>query len=78
MLRAHANMPIDEFIAQLRTYVIALGLSTQVVDCVDRLADAYEVEDRRALELQESEEEGEKCGRESMRNEILGAVKHVA
>lgn len=37
MLVAHANTTIEDFIAQLRTYVIAMGLSQQVVDCVDEL-----------------------------------------
>ena len=71
MLRAWQNMPMDDFIAQLRTYVIAMGLSPQVVDCVDRLADTDEVEDRRALELQEAEEQAEK----ETRDEILEAVE---
>ena len=74
MLRAYANMPIADFIAQLRTYVIALGLSPQVVDCVDRLSGADEIEDRHAAELETAEEEAEKRGRESMREEILADV----
>ncbi len=74
MLTAHANTPIDEFIAQLRTYVIALGLSPQVVDCVDRLADADGMEDAHAEELRIAEEEAEKRGRESMKEEILADV----
>lgn len=37
MLVAHANTTAEDFIAQLRTYVIAMGLSQQVVDCVDDL-----------------------------------------
>ncbi len=74
MLTAHANTPIDEFIAQLRTYVIALGLSTQVVDCVDRLADADDMEGVHAEELRDAEETAVREGRNSMKDEILAAV----
>jgi hypothetical protein len=74
MLRAHANMPIADFIAQLRTYVIAMGLSTQVVDCVDSLRVITELEDEHAAELQEAEEQAEEDGRSSMKAEILSAV----
>ena len=71
MLRAYANMPIADFIAQLRTYVIAMGLSTQVVDCVDRLTDVDEMKDAHADELREAEEESEQRGRKSMKAEII-------
>ncbi len=74
MLTAHANTPIDEFIAQLRTYVIALGLSPQVVDCVDRLSGVDEIEDRHAAGISEAEDEGESRGRQSMKDEILAEV----
>ena len=67
-------MPIADFIAQLRTYVIAMGLSTQVVDCVDRLADADKLEGEHAEELAEAEEEATKEGRQEMKDEILAAV----
>lgn len=77
MLTAHANTPIDEFIAQLRTYVIAMNLSTQVVDCVDRLAGVDEIEGRHDLELQEAEEQSEKRGRESMKDEITDLVSQA-
>lgn len=68
MLRAHENMPTNEFVAQLRTFVIALGLSPQVIDQVDNLDGAHEEE------LNKVEEEAEERGRESMKEEILAAV----
>jgi hypothetical protein len=71
MLRAHANMPIDEFIAQLRTYVIAMGLSTQVVDCVDQLAGVGEIEDAHATAIREAADDAAVL----MKNEILEAVQ---
>ncbi len=74
MLTAHYNMPTADFIAQLRTYVIAMGLSPQVVDAVDNLCGADEIEGRRALELQEAEDETEKETKDS----ILIAVKEWA
>jgi hypothetical protein len=74
MLRAHYNMPAADFIAQLRTYVIAMGLSPQVVDAVDNLQGLDENEDRHALEIQEVEEQAEKHGRESMKAEIIGEM----
>ncbi len=52
MLYAYYNMPIQDFIAQLRTYVIAMGLSPQVVDCVDNLASIDELEEKHATELE--------------------------
>lgn len=48
-------MPIQDFIAQLRTYVIAMGLSPMVVDCVDNLRDVDELEKQHETELQENE-----------------------
>lgn len=60
MLRAHYNMPAADFIAQLRTYVIAMGLSPQVVDAVDNLCGADEFDADSA---------------EEMRGDILEAVK---
>jgi len=54
MLRAHANTPVSEFIAQLRTYVIAMGLSTQVVDIVDELADMDEIEHTDAGQMRDN------------------------
>lgn len=57
MLTAHANTPIHEFIAQLRTYVIALGLGPQVVDCVDRLADVDELEREHEAALVDAEDD---------------------
>jgi hypothetical protein len=71
MLRAHANMPIKDFISQLRTYVIAMGLSPQVVDCVDRLADEDAIEEKHAAELQEAEDARER----ETKDEILEAVE---
>lgn len=53
MLRAHANMPIEDFIAQLRTYVIAMGLSPMVVDCVDNLTGADELDAESAEEMRD-------------------------
>lgn len=76
MLRAHANMPIEDFISQLRTYVIAMGLSLQVVDCVDNLTGANEFEDAHAKELEEMEAEAERRGRESMKKEIADTASH--
>ena len=70
MLRAHEHMPISDFIAQLRTYVIAMGFSTQVVDCVDRLTGVDEIEDQRAS----LEEAAESDGRQSMKDEILAGM----
>ena len=70
MLRAHYNMPAADFIAQLRTYVIAMGLSPQVVDAVDRLQGVDENEDRHALEIQEAEEQAAK----EMKDEIIAFV----
>ncbi len=60
--------------AELRTYVIALGLSPQVVDCVDKLSGVDEIEDRHAAEISEAEDEAEERGRESMKEEILADV----
>ena len=71
MLTAHANTTVKDFTAQLRTYVIALGCSAQVVDCVDKLGDADEIEERRDVELQEAKEN---AGKE-MKEEILAAVR---
>ena len=42
MLTAHANTTSEDFLVQLRTYVIALGCSEHVVDCVDRLSGTAE------------------------------------
>ena len=71
MLRAYYNMPSAEFIAQLRTYVIAMGLGTQVVDAVDNLTGIDEIEGQHAEDLEEVEVESEKRGRQSMKNEII-------
>ena len=76
MLRAHYNMPAADFIAQLRTYVIAMGLSPQVIDAVDNLCGADENENQHAVELEQAESEVESRGRESMKKEILDAVNH--
>lgn len=64
MLRAHANMPIADFIAQLRTYVIAMGWGTQVVDCVDDLTGISELEHEHADE------------RDSVKEEIIALIEH--
>lgn len=74
MLRAYANTPIDEFIAQLRTYVIAMGLSQAVVDCVDQLADRDRLENEHAVQLENAEEDGYARGAEETKNRILTAV----
>lgn len=74
MLRAYSTMPADEFIAQLRVYVIAMGLSPAVVDCVDDLTGIGEFEDKHAEELETVEQEAEKRGRESMKEEIINDV----
>jgi hypothetical protein len=74
MLRAWHNRPVDDFIAQLRTYVIAMDLSPQVVDAVDNLAGANEFEDQYAAELEQAENEAESRGRESMKTEIIGEM----
>ena len=74
MLTAHANTTAEDFLAQLRTYVIAMGLSTQVVDCVDNLIGIDELENQHAANLEEAESEAKSRGRESMKNESLGAL----
>jgi hypothetical protein len=57
MLRAHYNMPSADFIAQLRTYVIAMNLGPQVVDQVDRLQDADELQAVHEKEMQETKDD---------------------
>jgi len=69
MLRAYYSMPAAEFIAQLRTYVIAMGLSTQVVDAVDELAEMES--SAKESELQQAADDAAVL----MKNEILEAVK---
>jgi len=71
MLYAHANTPTKDFIAQLRTYVIAMNLSPMVVDCVDNLVGADELESEHEAELENVESQGENRGRKSMKKEIL-------
>lgn len=74
MLRAYASTTADEFIAQLRTYVIAMGLDSRVVACVDNLTGIDDNEN----ELAEAEAKGEKdgiaTGRKDMKAEIIAAV----
>lgn len=70
MLTAHASTTSDDFIAQLRTYVIALGLSPLVVDCVDKLTGVDDLEKQSEEELDEAEAEA----REGMKAEILSEV----
>jgi hypothetical protein len=70
MLRAHYNMPAADFIAQLRTYVIALGLSPLVVDQVDNLMGADDFQREYEKELQELEDKAAKETKE----DILRAV----
>lgn len=67
-------MPSQEFIAQLRVYVIALGLGPAVVDLVDNLIGADDSEGKHAAELESAEEDGEKRGRESMKSEIIDDI----
>lgn len=67
MLTAHANTTSEDFLAQLRTFVIAFGCSAQVVDCVDNLVGASDFESIHEKELQECEDE--------TRIKILTAVK---
>lgn len=74
MLRAYSKMPADEFIAQLRVYVIAMGLSPQVVDCVDNLRGGDDIEYAHTAEVEDAGEDGEKRGRESMKEEMVAAV----
>ena len=74
MLTAHANTTADDFIAQLRTYVIAMGLSTQVVDCVDNLVGADDLQAEHEKELQELEDSTAKETKDS----ILAAVRRWA
>jgi hypothetical protein len=57
MLHAHYSMSSNEFIEQLRTYVIAMGLGPQVVDQVDRLSDVDEIEREHKRELQKIEDD---------------------
>jgi hypothetical protein len=77
MLRAYYNMPSADFVAQLRTYVIAMGLGPQVVDAVDNLTGVDEIEDQHAEELEDAENESERRGRESMKTEMLSLVSRV-
>jgi hypothetical protein len=70
MLRAWHNMPVDDFIAQLRTYVIAMGLSSQVVDAVDNLTGVDDLERDHEKDLQETEERIAK----EVKDDILTAV----
>lgn len=74
MLRAYDGMPSDDFISQLRTFVIALGLGPQVVDQVDKLTSFEEAEDALAAELVKAKDEDVKSGRTDMKTEILEAV----
>jgi hypothetical protein len=69
MLTAHANTTAEDFIAQLRTYVIAMGLNSRVVDCVDNLMGVDEEVSSEKLY------EAEGTGRVDMKNEILAAVR---
>ena len=71
MLTAHANTTADDFIAQLRTYVIAMGLSTAVVDRVDNLIGTEDAEEASEDELNKVEADA----RKDMKNEILAAVR---
>jgi hypothetical protein len=71
MLRAHYNMPAADFIAQLRTYVIAMGLSPQVVDAVDNLAGADDLEEDHLERLREAKDDGAM----EAKNEIKAAVE---
>lgn len=75
MLTAHANTSATEFLAQLRTFVIAMGLSPTVVDCVDGLVGADELEEKHTAELEEVQEKYTQRGRESMKKEILRGVE---
>ena len=70
MLTAHANTTAKDFIAQLRTYVIAMGLSSRVVDCVDNLMGVDEAEEVSGDLLDDAKLDG----RTDMKAEILAAV----
>ena len=70
MLTAHAKTTSEDFLAQLRTFVIALGLGPQVIDCVDNLVGASGLESIHEKELEECEDE--------TRIKILTAVKDWA
>ena len=71
MLCAYYSMPAADFIAQLRTYVIAMGLSPQVVDAVDNLCGADDLQATREMELQEAEEQSAK----ETKDEIIAFVR---
>jgi hypothetical protein len=70
MLRAYYNMPAADFIAQLRTYVIAMGLGPQVVDAVDNLTGIDYIEGERAAAIQQAEDDA----RVLLKQEILYTV----
>jgi hypothetical protein len=70
MLVAHANTSSADFIAQLRTFVIAFGCSPMVVDCVDNLAGVDDNEEQHAKELRELEDDTAR----DTKNAILEAV----
>lgn len=74
MLRAYLSMPAEEFIAQLRVYVIAMGLSPQVIEAVDNLIGLKELEHSNEIEVEDAEERGEKRGRTSMKKEMIDDV----
>lgn len=74
MLRAYAGMPSEEFVAQLRTFVITLGLPQQVIDCVDNLKGITDDEDERAESETKIEEEAEERGRKDASGEIIDFV----
>lgn len=74
MLTAHASTPAKDFIVQLRTYVIAMGLSTQVVDCVNNLCGADDLEDQHAAEVRKAEDDALSDGAKNMKREILKVV----
>jgi hypothetical protein len=71
MLRAYHSMPAQDFIAQLRTYVIAMGLSTAVVDCVDNLTGTDDLIREHEKDLQALEDSTEAV----TKTKILKAVK---
>lgn len=74
MLTAHSGMSAREFVSQLRTYVIALGLGPTVVDQVDNLVGRDDLEDEHAASETKIEEEAEARGRQSMKDEITAVL----
>lgn len=74
MLTAHANTTSTDFIAQLRTFVMAFGCNQMTVDCVDNLRGTDELENEHAKHIQEAEDEAADNARSAAKQQILDAV----